>query len=425
MFTEVSRAGAATLGGKSANVILSLLFVVLLSQVTSVSVLGEVFLAISIATFLGLSAQWGFNQLLVRKIPIEVDENPIITLTLLVSLAACLVVSIAVVSLTNFVNFTVITDNQAAFVLLFFSTTFQSIAAEIHRGRRNLFRFTLFSGLLANLLTCSVLFYCLTNSESLELEEVLMTLGIAQLLSAGLGLSTISIQSLRLPPKEQSKQYMHEAQPFLITGLVNNLVVQLDLWVVAYFANEEQLGLYAAMLRLTRFTLFGIVIINAVLPPFVSKLHQEGSYSKASSIVGGFVMIGALSSIAVALFYTLFGEYFITHFLGVSYVQGIAILLVLTLGEVFHALLAGGSIVLAMTGYQGTLMRITVTFAILKLMLLFVLAAKFGAIGAAVSVMCSLFLLHLTLTIFCLKLTPINPLPNIHGVKVSLFTRSK
>ncbi len=187
-------------------------------------------------------------------------------------------------------------------------------------------------------------------------------------------------------PEFESDKWMRAIRSFIvISGAQLILSQQSDILVVGTVLSPRDAGLYSAASQLAGLTMLGAQAVIFVVLPFVSDLHARGRRAELQRLVVRTVQACAAVSLpAVALL--LVAGRLVLHAYGPAFVDGYAVLAVLTAGQGVGATLGIISgFLLTMTGHEQAASRMVVGTAVLNLALTFVLTPTVGIVGAAVA----------------------------------------
>ena len=181
---------------------------------------------------------------------------------------------------------------------------------------------------------------------------------------------------LRLRP------WLSVSLPILGIAVTYALLSKVDLLVLERFTDPAGLALYDVAQRVALFTAFGVSGIQMVLAPRIASLWAAHRFDELQNVLqrGAWLMAGVVVPVGLVLWMAaepvlgLFGD---------EFRAGTDVLWILIVGQVANGLTGPASIGLSMTGHQRALVKILVLTLALESVLVWLLAARFGAVGAA------------------------------------------
>lgn len=171
-------------------------------------------------------------------------------------------------------------------------STMQEIMAETFRGFHDIRMATLFGGLAtggksAGLIMRVVLLACLallglTSGWDTDLRTVMLASigsGAASSLLAAFFLhkrvTSLGTQGAEDPVS--TKDTLRDAFPILAISLTSFVLLSAaDLWILAYFRSDAEVGVYGAASRLITLIAMPLLITNLVLPPIIAEMYAQG-----------------------------------------------------------------------------------------------------------------------------------------------------
>jgi O-antigen/teichoic acid export membrane protein len=266
--------------------------------------------------------------------------------------------------------------------------TFQTLVAESFRGFQRYGLATISDGLLGNV----VLFFALLG---LWLAGTHVTLDTAVLLSVGAtGLGALAMGVLlarrirRLPSGDDlnAGRVLSISWPLLITNAALYLVGWgIDLWVVAAFRPPSDVALYGAAAKLVFFIAVPNLILNQVVPPFVAQLHAQGRTRELEYVLRSVATVASVPAFLMLAVFVLGGRPIMELLYGHFFGQGALVLAILCCGRLISVAAGPCTNTLTMTGYQRTIMVITITTGAASVLGGIALVHVFGIAGVAIS----------------------------------------
>jgi O-antigen/teichoic acid export membrane protein len=261
--------------------------------------------------------------------------------------------------------------------------TAEGLVAESFRGLHDIRLATLQNMLLANLLLV-VFLATLWLTGQANLLSVLTLSVVASVLATVVGYGLLQRRfgkGSSIKPKP--RQVLRVAAPMFVTSVMLVVISQADLWVVARFLPPEQVAVYGAAARLVQLVMVPMLIVNAVLPPFVASLYREGRLAELERVVRLSAAAGFVPAACIWLIFSFAAAPLLELLYGPHYRAGAATLTLVSAGQVVNGLTGGSSVVLMMTGNQFSLMCISLCCGLILLVGSLALVHTHGMTGVA------------------------------------------
>jgi len=192
-----------------------------------------------------------------------------------------------------------------------------------------------------------------------------------------------------VPIAPPSDDWLAMAMPMLLIISFNLISNRVDILMLGGFASRSDVGVYAAASRISEIVVFALAATNAIVAPMIARLYAREDRVALEKLIRTVAWLILLVTVPVALLVLLFGEKFLSFF-GPGFGAGYTILIILVGGQLINSLCGPVGYLLGMTGHQRTAMRIVAGSAVLNVALNALLIPVFGAIGAAVATAASL-----------------------------------
>lgn len=178
------------------------------------------------------------------------------------------------------------------------------------------------------------------------------------------------------------RRLMADAMPIYATRVSDLVVKHSGVLVLGFVASPALVGAFFVAERLAQLAALPMLVIGAVIQPWLASAHAAGDRRGLQQVVTQAVHTALWPTLVAAvviqgaagMLLGLFGE---------GFVDAAPVLAVLMLAHVVAAVLGPNPQILVMTGRAGTAFRISASSAVLHVVLLAVLVPAFGAIGAA------------------------------------------
>jgi O-antigen/teichoic acid export membrane protein len=171
--------------------------------------------------------------------------------------------------------------------------------------------------------------------------------------------------------------------PVLLTGVVSMAYQRVDLWSVGALFQADQVALYGAAKRLIVLISLPIVILSLVVQPVVAELHATRDMARLQRSVRGAATLAGLPAIAALLLLVVAREPVLALVYGDFFRGGAEVLALLCIERLVFVWVGPSAMVLAMTGHEGILMRITLGTAVVTCITVALGGQWFGFHGVA------------------------------------------
>lgn len=274
----------------------------------------------------------------------------------------------------------------------------QGAISEIFRGFGDIRYATLFGGAVSALISMAMfmmLWYSQGNTD-LGLAILLMVAALAGSVSISLLILTRKVSWCS--PEEEGlavDDLLRVSFPLWVTGLTLFVLTQIDIWIMGVFSSQQEVALYGSAMRAVVLVAVPLLIVNAVVPPMIVELNTAGDQQKLENFLRMAAFIALLPSLLVTTVFLFYGEAILGGLFGAFYSEAASILALLSIGQLFNVWAGSCGLVLMLTGYQGTMMRLTLLSGLFTVSAALVLVARFGGAGVAAAISSGLVLQNL------------------------------
>lgn len=184
---------------------------------------------------------------------------------------------------------------------------------------------------------------------------------------------------------ELTRSEMFEvARPLWVTNLaILMLGSGIDLLILNAFEPSDEVALYGVAARLVVFVVTPFVIFSGVIPPIIAELHTQGKMRQLEKALRAGASLAGLPALAVLVVFLVAGPWILETVFGPAYSDAYPILAILSLGRLYAVWAGSAGVTLMMTGYQKTMMRITLFSGAVSVGGGIAATARFGAVGLA------------------------------------------
>lgn len=185
-------------------------------------------------------------------------------------------------------------------------------------------------------------------------------------------------------PKKISHHLWKSCIPLWVVVISGQIVTWGGLLVAGYYVSASEIAYLAVAQRLSILVSFILIVINVVMAPIYAalwqqkKLHQLAKQAKKASW-----LIIALSLPTVIIVFIFASE--VLFIFGKDYINAVALLRILLVGQFINALTGSVGYLLMMSGHEKDFRNTTVLFGIIGLLLSLCVIPRYGVTGAACS----------------------------------------
>ncbi|GEM_PF-1866211 len=422
--TAGARGGAVAFVLKTSSTLLSFLNQIILARILGAGGLGEVMLALSVINISAMLAKFGMEGAMMRFIPLYIEKGDEARLkgTIYFALKFCIMLSVFFVFLvwlsSGFISASVFHSEGLLKLLPIAAVAIPAnvlydVTGGILRGYRETFRALLPQFLISPFLRLVIFlllsirggtpFYAVTAFVAGEIIAMFFSL---KFLSAKTGKIGTRVR------KSEYREVLDVAFTMIFTGLSLFLFTQADIWIVGMFTTTESVGIYGVTVRLVTLVAFSLGAFSTIIPPIMSSVHASGDMNELKRVVRESTRWILSTAMPIILILTLEGNLILKYFFGDEFISGYTALLILCAGQLINAGSGLVGYLLQMTGGHRSLMKITVFWGILNVLLNTVLVPVWGIAGAALS------------TSFCLAMVNVTAVFVVYR-KLSVYTLAK
>ena len=114
-------------------------------------------------------------------------------------------------------------------------------------------------------------------------------------------------------------ELLRHSGPIFISVLTMFIISGVDIWILSAFRSAEEVGLYGASVRLVGFTAMPLTLVNAVVPPLISRLNIRDEKEKLERLLRTTASIAALPAVLVLGLFVGWGDYILQWIFGENY----------------------------------------------------------------------------------------------------------
>lgn len=169
---------------------------------------------------------------------------------------------------------------------------------------------------------------------------------------------------------------------FLLGTVLDSAALNIDIILVGLFVSPESAGIYFNAFRTAGLLTLFMFAITLVAAPMVAQHYHAGEMRKAQAITAFCAWAGFLFSLVVFAGFVIFGDLILSLF-GGTHRDGVAILILLSVGLLFDAATGPSRIVMMMTGHERDYVRIFGGITVAGMAVQVAVIPIWGVVGAA------------------------------------------
>jgi len=168
----------------------------------------------------------------------------------------------------------------------------------------------------------------------------------------------------------------------LLTNSIGLIMAWSDIIMLGIFRSESDVGIYSVVVKLAALTSITLMAINTIAAPKFAELYSKGDMNSLKNIAKSSSKMMFFSSLPVILVLILLPEYILGIF-GAEFIVGTIPLWILMAGQFVNTSCGSVGYVLQMAGYEKEFQYIMIVALIINIVLNYILASEYGAIGVA------------------------------------------
>lgn len=398
---SIIKGGFWAFASKIGNTLIVFLLNIAFSRILSPADLGNYYLVQSmLALFINI-ALFGIPGAIIKIIGESIGQENFgkakqaIFKSILFTLASSFVIAIIVFSgagvwiadkVFHSINIQHIIDFVTFLTIIF---ALQTLLVEILRGLQDIRSASIFEGLFGNIVffIVIILFQWL-KKVSISIRELFGFMIIANIISLSISGFILSKKILLIQVKNTTVkigEIIRLSWPIWVTGMTYYILTKADIWILGIYEVPETVAIYGLSLKLVGLITMPLLIVNATITPKISELFTQGAKPKLENLLQNATTIAGIPSIILLFGYFILGSKILVLLYGSYYKGGSIILIILGVGQLINALAGPCGLVLMQTGFQKTLMLITIISGVSTIFLSIFLTIKWGAVGIAIS----------------------------------------
>jgi O-antigen/teichoic acid export membrane protein len=361
------------------------------------AVLGEVTLVTQFAFVVAAATKFGMDVAAVRQVAVDVGggragrARTVVARAAVVAATASLVGGLLVLLVSGSLARTFLSDGQSAslFRAAALAVPFIAVCQVFLGGTRGLkvMRHTLlvfWAGQPVSWMLLMLAAWAVWKSAG----GTVLAYALSWIVATGAAWVAWSHETRGLPylPMEAggSRELLRYGAPRAPAALLSQLLFWADYFVASLYLPSDELGVYAAALRVAQTLMLFLVAVNYIFSPFVADLHARGERDRLDAMYKTLTrwMLAATLPLLLLL---LIAPGAVLRVFGSTFDSGVPALRILLVGQLVNVGVGSVGFILIMVGRTGWDLAVYAGTFALDVGVAFVLAPRFGAEGAAIA----------------------------------------
>lgn len=225
-----------------------------------------------------------------------------------------------------------------------------------------------------------------------------------------LGISAAAIwrsmpaSSRAMPAEYKTREWSFAAIALLLGTISDELSARTSIIILGAAADSEAVGLYQAGARMALMNVFVLRIITPAAAPHISVLYHAGNMAELRKTYGRMCAMSLAGALVFSAIFWIAGDRILSLF-GAEFTKAYGVLAILSVGYLASAAAGPCATSLMMIGKERTYAILAAVFFAIEAGLCFVLASRYGAMGAAAATAAALVIANASYLICFLRAT--------------------
>ncbi len=193
-------------------------------------------------------------------------------------------------------------------------------------------------------------------------------------------------------PAYHNQKWLKSLLPFTLIGGAGILNSNIDILMLGYFRDAEEIGVYRVAMQGGALVVFGLQATNTVVASRFARLYAQNDMPRLQSVVISGARMALLFALPVALAFVFAGDRIAGWVFGVEFERAHWPLAILSLGQLVSAAFGSVGFLLNMTGNEAVVSKTLWQTVVLNTLLNLILIPTLGMVGAAIASAVSLSL---------------------------------
>jgi len=399
------RAGIGTLGVKVGNTLLLLAISVTLARILGAEKYGIYTYVLAWVTILGIPAQIGLPNLLVREIAAyqAKEQWSLISGLLRWAFQAVFILAIALVFVAALIAWEMSEhmggEQLATFgwgLVLLPVIALGEVRGGALRGLRKVVQ-----GLLPEKILCPAVFFLMLLGAKLLMYPAMpltpsatmflyvLSAAVAFVIGVWFLIRSIPPSTKKAIPKYDRMRWLASAIPLSLIAGVSLINSQTDIVMLGVFMENKDVGIYRVAIQTSALIGFGLQSINLAIAPYFSRLYASGEVTRLQRVVTASARAILAFAIPIVLALVFFGAEILNLVFGPDFTPAYGPMLILAGGCLVDAAAGSVALLLNMTGFERITARGLALTSVVNIFLNFCLIPLYGTRGAALATACS------------------------------------
>lgn len=372
---------------------------ILISRYYGAETLGVFNLILSLLMISTIFSRMGLDMYVIRILPSLKEKNKIalfLKRVFTIVFIGGVIVSMLIYLINPYINEYIFKSFDASKYLLYLSIviipfTFFNILPEVLRGFHDIKIYSFFRNLAQNLFLLFILSGGIYFSYKFDPIYVLYfsILFITSILLIVV-YKFLHKRDINLFSNGKYKEaILKYSYPMFLTSSMMFLMGYVDSFMISYYLDEYQVGIYSACIKLSFLVTFVLASVNGFIAPKISKAYTNGDNKMVKKIYYDSIKLIVLVSSPIFLVLYLFPEFFLGLF-GEEFKIAVVTLLIVNSAFLVNALCGSVGYMLNMTDNQHQFMKILLIGLLLNIMMNVFFIPIYGINGAAIATLISM-----------------------------------
>jgi O-antigen/teichoic acid export membrane protein len=270
--------------------------------------------------------------------------------------------------------------------------TLFNVLVEVLRGLDDIKLYSLFRNLSQNLSIALLLSISIISTKLYDPIYILYT----AIISITILLITVLYKFLKTKKihifrkGKYDKKILKHAYPMFLAASIMFLMSYVDSFMISYYLDEYQVGIYNACISLSMMLTFIPMAIGGYISPKISKAYSNENKNEIKNIFKDSIKIIFIVTLPLFLIMYSFADFFLNIF-GEAFRVATTTLLITNIAFLSEALSGPVGFILNMTDNQHTFMRILLISLLINITFNALLIPVYGINGASIALLLSMF----------------------------------
>ncbi len=188
---------------------------------------------------------------------------------------------------------------------------------------------------------------------------------------------------------EYKEKILKHSYPMFLTASVMFLMGYVDSFMISYYLDEYQVGIYGACISLSMIITFIPMAIGGYISPKVAQAYSNREREEVKSLFKDSVKLIAITTIPIFVAIVYFSDFFLGLF-GQEFTVATMTLMIVSIGYLSESLCGPVGFILNMTDNQHIFMKILLISLFINVLFNALLIPIYGINGAAIALMLSM-----------------------------------